>query len=173
MAHFAQIGENNKVINVIVVDNMVLFDEENATYDERLGIAFCNSLIPGKWVQTSYNNNIRKNYAGIGYTWDEGRDAFIPPKPFESWVLDEDTCTWESPSPRPDSVADDVYLRWNEETLQWEEIKIALVADVSVQTTSSSMTAKTLSSVEMSHLNTIDLTILSTTDIQSLSTTGI
>ena len=173
MAHFAQIDENNQVINVIVVDNMFLFDEENSCYDERLGIAFCQSLVAGKWVQTSYNANIRKNFAGIGYTWDEGRDAFIPPKPYESWLLDEQTCRWISPSPRPETLADDHYLQWNEELLAWETFKIPFDIHSPVPQTSSSIAVRGLVSTEMSQLSTADLTMLATTDVQILSTSGL
>lgn len=124
MAHFAQIDEDNKVINVIVVDNIVLFDEANAAYDERLGIAHCQSLIPGKWIQTSYNNNFRKNFAGIGFTYDENRDAFIPPKPYPSWVLNEEKCLWSAPLPYPESSPEGFYYSWNEEQIGWELVAI-------------------------------------------------
>lgn len=96
MAHFAQLDENNTVTQVIVVANeeLMLDGVENETK----GIIFCKSLFGDntRWVQTSYNSNFRKNYAGIGYTYDEPRDAFIPPKPEEgNWLLDEDTCNWK------------------------------------------------------------------------------
>lgn len=94
MAHFAQLDESNIVTQVIVVHNNELLD--NGVESEAKGIAFCQSLLGGNWVQTSYNGNIRKNFAGIGYTYDQTRDAFIPPKPEEgNWVLNEDTCLWE------------------------------------------------------------------------------
>lgn len=94
MAHFAQLDESNIVTQVIVVHNNELLD--NGVESEAKGVAFCQSLLGGNWVQTSYNGNIRKNYAGIGYTYDQTRDAFIPPKPEEgNWVLNEDTCKWE------------------------------------------------------------------------------
>jgi hypothetical protein len=93
MAHFAEIDETNTVVQVIVVHNNELLD--NGVESEAKGVAFCQSLLGGNWVQTSYNGNIRKNYAGIGFTYDAVRDAFIPPKPTEGeWVLDEDTCNW-------------------------------------------------------------------------------
>ena len=117
MAHFAQLDENNIVIQVIVVANDELLD--NGVESEVKGIAFCQSLFGGNWKQTSYNRNIRKNYAGIGYTYDAGRDAFIPPKPFESWVLNEDTCRWDAPTPYP---TDDKLYRWDEPTLSWVEV---------------------------------------------------
>lgn len=74
---------------------------------------------PANWVQTSYNNNIRKNFAGIGYSYDQVRDAFIAPKPFNSWVLDEQTCRWEAPVPMP---SDGKFYIWNEDQLQWIEV---------------------------------------------------
>jgi hypothetical protein len=108
MAHFAKI-ENNVVAQVIVIDN------ENETN----GQEFINSLgIDGTWIQTSYNGTIRKNFAGIGYTYDENLDAFIPPKPYQSWVLDEETCTWNSPIEKP---TDNAYA-WDEQTLSWINI---------------------------------------------------
>ncbi len=94
MAHFAQLDESNIVTQVIVVHNNELLD--NGVESEAKGVAFCQSLLGGNWVQTSYNGNIRKNYAGVGFTYDQTRDAFIPPKPEEgNWVLNEDTCIWE------------------------------------------------------------------------------
>jgi hypothetical protein len=94
MAHFAQLDESNIVTQVIVVHNNELLD--NGVESEAKGVAFCQSLLGGNWVQTSYNGNTRKNFAGIGFTYDQARDAFIPPKPKEgNWVLNEDTCIWE------------------------------------------------------------------------------
>lgn len=99
MAHFAELDENNLVKQVIVVNNNELLD--NGVESESKGIAFCQSLFGGTWVQTSYNGNFRKNYAGIGFTYDPVRDAFIPPKPTaelpptKKWVFDEESCTWE------------------------------------------------------------------------------
>ena len=109
MSHFAELDENNVVLRVLVGDNNM----PNEGYDwfvENLG---------GTWVQTSYNGNIRKNFAGIGYTYDEDRDAFIPPKPFESWTLNEDTCLWEAPVAYPE---DDKMYIWDEDTTSWTEI---------------------------------------------------
>lgn len=114
MAYFAQLDENNIVINVIKVDNEVLI--ENGIENESTGIDFCNSIIEGIWIQTSYNARIRKNYAGIGYSYDSASDAFIPPKPYHSWVLDETAYTWNPPYPRPQNGM----WVWREETLSWE-----------------------------------------------------
>ena len=118
MAHFAQL-DNNVVTQVIVVHNNELLDE-NGLESESKGIAFCTSLLGGSWVQTSYNGNIRKNFAGIGYTYDEARNAFIPPKPFNSWLLNEETCRWDSPVPHPE---DGKKYAWNEDIINWEEVE--------------------------------------------------
>jgi hypothetical protein len=108
MSHFAEVDESNRVIRVLVGDNN-LPNEGHDWFVENLG---------GRWVQTSYNATFRKNYAGIGYTYDEELDAFIPPKPFDSWVLDEETCQWQPPIARPD---DELFYSWNESELAWEE----------------------------------------------------
>ena len=119
MAHFAKLGPNNKVFEVIVVHNNELLDE-NGVEQEHLGIAFCQQLFGGDWVQTSYNGNIRKNFAGVGYTYDSERDAFIPPQPYDSWALNEDTCLWESPTPYP---TDGAYYTWDESTTSWVTVE--------------------------------------------------
>jgi hypothetical protein len=112
MAHWAELDDTNKVLRVTVGDN----NEPDEGYQwliDNLG---------GRWVQTSYNaltNGFRKNYAGTGYTYDETRDAFIPPKPYPSWVLDEETCRWESPVQQPNDGK--VYV-WDESSLSWEEV---------------------------------------------------
>ena len=109
MAHWAEINENNIVVRVTVGDN----NDPNG--DE--GYQWLVQNLGGTWIKTSYNGNIRKNYAGIGYTYDAARDAFIPPKPFDSWILDEATCRWEAPTPRP---TDGFSYFWNETNLAWE-----------------------------------------------------
>ena len=125
MAHFAELDENNIVLRVIVVSD-----------DDAInGEVFCNNLLNGNWKQTSYNTHggvhyvpntqtpddgvaLRKNYAGIGYVFDEGRDAFMTPQPYPSWTLDEDTCYWEPPFPKP--IADPGgYYEWDEPTVNW------------------------------------------------------
>jgi len=118
MAHFAELDENNTVIQVIVINNNELL--EDGVELEAKGIAFCQSLFGGNWVQTSYNANIRKKYAGIGFTYDPIRDAFISPKPYTSWILNEDTHLWEPPVPYPE---DGNRYIWNEETLSWDLIE--------------------------------------------------
>jgi hypothetical protein len=115
MAHFAEIGLDNSVLRVIVVNNAELLDGDGVE-QESLGADFCRDLFGGTWVQTSYNGNIRKNFAGQGFTYDSTRDAFIPPKPFTSWTLDEATCRWEAPIPYPDDGQ--MYL-WDEASETW------------------------------------------------------
>jgi hypothetical protein len=122
MAHFAELDSNNVVKQVIVVSNA---DTSTAQGEEKesIGIAFCERLLGGTWVKTSYNATIRKNYAGIGYTYDKNRDAFIPPKPYNSWVLNESTCLWDAPIAYPTDVGtQEVPKRytWNEETIGWD-----------------------------------------------------
>ena len=117
MAHFAQLDENNVVLQVIVVNNSDRLDA-NGNESESVGVSFCQSLLGGSWKQTSYNGNIRKNYAGIGYTYDATRDAFIPSKPYASWLLDETTCLWNSPTSMPQDNKD---YRWDEATTSWVE----------------------------------------------------
>ena len=121
MAHFAQLDDNNIVTQVIVVDNSKL-EDSNGVEQEAIGIAFCTNLFGAdtRWKQTSYNNNIRKNYAGIGYTYDADRDAFIPPQPYASWILNETTCQWEAPVPYPQ---DGNRYAWNEQTQTWDLIE--------------------------------------------------
>tara|TARA_R100001163_G_C5051748_1_gene188512 strand:+ start:1122 stop:1505 length:384 start_codon:yes stop_codon:yes gene_type:complete len=120
MASFAKIGLNNKVIEVVTIHNNELLDA-NGVEQEVNGVNFLTTLTGWAiWKQTSYNNNIRKNYAGIGYTYDEDRDAFIPPKPYPSWTLNEDTCLWEPPTPRPNEAETKLDYVWNEETLSWD-----------------------------------------------------
>jgi hypothetical protein len=121
MAHFAKLDENNIVLEVHVVHNNELLDE-NGEESEQKGINFLTIWSGGyaMWKQTSYNGTFRKNYAGIGFTYDPDHDAFIPPKPFNSWVLNEDTCIWESPVPYP---SDDKRYVWDEETVNWTEIQ--------------------------------------------------
>lgn len=124
MAYFAELGENNIVLRVIAVANSDTLDE-NGNEVEAIGAAFCRNLLGGTWKQTSYNANIRKNYAGIGFTFDSVRDAFIPPKPFNSWILNESTCLWDAPTPLPqDAGTGDPPKRytWNEDNLTWDEI---------------------------------------------------
>ncbi len=115
MAHFAKI-ENGIVTQVLVVANVELL--EDGIESEAKGVQFLESLFgSGTWVQTSYSGSMRKNFAGIGYSYDAGRNAFIAPKPYPSWSLNEDTCRWDSPIPYPTEGGP--YI-WNEETQTWD-----------------------------------------------------
>lgn len=103
MAHFAQLDDFGFVLQVIVVSNAELLDQ-NGVEQEQIGVAFCRSLFGPEtnWVQTSYNKAFRKNFAGLGFYYDVERDAFIPPRPYPEWTLDEETCNWIPPVPMPD-----------------------------------------------------------------------
>jgi hypothetical protein len=132
MASFAKLGQNNEIIGVLSVHNNVLKDS-NGVEQEINGIDFLTKLTGySLWKQTSYNTfggvhklqgiPFRKNYAGIGYTYDETRDAFIPPKTFNSWVLNETTCLWEPPIPMPtEKLEENTYYIWDEETVSWKK----------------------------------------------------
>lgn len=116
MAHFAKLDENNKVLQVIVVLNSVITDE-NGDEQEQIGIDFLLNLYGGgRWKQTSYNNNFRKQFASIGYSYNESDDVFIKGQQFPSWTLDQNH-DWQSPVLKPDGVHD-----WNEEAQSWDEI---------------------------------------------------
>lgn len=117
MAHFAELDANNVVLRVIVVGNKDTADA-NGVEKEHIGAAFCERLFGGTWKQTSYNGNKRKNYAGIGYAYRADIDAFVPPRPYSSWVLVEETAQWTAPVPMP---TDDKRYRWDEPTLSWIE----------------------------------------------------
>ena len=130
MASFAKIGLNSKVIEVLSVVNEVLHDS-NGIEQEAIGIDFLTKLTGYPvWKQTSYNTHggvhslggipLRKNHAGIGYTYDEDRDAFIPKKPFNSWILNESTCQWQPPITYPQ---DNNRYRWNEQNQSWDLIE--------------------------------------------------
>ena len=114
MAHFAKLGTGNIITTVEVVHNDIATTEQ-------AGVDFLNNLYSSRdvWKQTSYNGTIRKNFAAVGYTYDESKDAFIAPKPYASWVLDDDTCLWEAPVAYPD---DDKEYEWNEDTTSWDAV---------------------------------------------------
>ena len=116
MAHFAKLDENNVVLEVNVVNNNDLL--QDGIESEAKGIQFLIDWSGGytNWKQTSYNRNIRKNYAGIGFTYDAQRDAFVPPQPFPSWTLNEDTCLWDAPVAYP---TDGQRYQWDEATTSW------------------------------------------------------
>ena len=128
MARFAELDVFKKVIRVLVLDDKDTQDKKGNEV-ESVGVKYLNNAFGGTWVRTSYNTQggvhtlggtpFRKNHAGIGFTYDETRDAFIPPQPFNSWTLNEDTCNWEAPVAYPD---DGKEYKWNEETTSWVEI---------------------------------------------------
>ena len=122
MAHFAQLDSNNVVTQVIVVGNKDTADA-NGVEKEHIGAAFCEKLFGGNWKQTSYNGSIRKNYAGVGYTYNVSLDAFVPPKPYASWVLNNDTAQWDAPTPMP---TDGKKYTWDEATTSWVEMAEAV-----------------------------------------------
>ena len=116
MAHFAKLGVGNIIETVHVVSNDIATTEQ-------AGVDFLNNLYNTRdvWKQTSYNGNIRKNFAGIGFQYDQTRNAFIAPKPYESWILNETTCVWEAPVAKPTTeLENNQYYSWNEFILNWE-----------------------------------------------------
>jgi len=117
MAYFTKLGKGNIIEQVISINNSLITDS-NGIEQEQLGVDFINKLYNTRdvWKQTSYNRTFRKNYAGIGFQYDQTRDAFIAPKPFNSWLLNETTCRWEAPVAMP--IDDNQYI-WNESTLTW------------------------------------------------------
>ena len=117
MAHYCRLDENNIVTQVIVIDNKDTADA-NGVEKEYIGAAFCERLFGGTWKQTSYNGNIRKNYAGIGYTYNADIDAFVAPQPYASWTLDANA-QWQAPTAMP---TDGKMYSWNEETQTWVEV---------------------------------------------------
>ena len=119
MAHFAELDENNTVLQVIVVHNNELKGANGVEYENK-GIQFCETLFGhANWKQTSYNHNIRKQFAAAGYTYDQDKDVFVAPQPFPSWSLD-DNSDWQAPTPMPE---DDNLYSWNEETQDWDLVE--------------------------------------------------
>jgi hypothetical protein len=118
MAHFAEINDEGLVLRVIALNNEILIDQ-NGVESEEKGVEFCRNLFGGHWLQASYNATFRKNFPGPGYRFDSDLNAFIPPKEFESWVLDETTCRWFPPIPMPDLG---IALQWNEQINNWEPL---------------------------------------------------
>ncbi len=124
MAHFAEINENNIVTKVIVVHNNELL--LNGEESEVKGMDFCESLFGHRnWVQTSYNSNIRYNFAGIGHTWDSENDAFYAPQPYPSWSLDENF-KWQSPIPYPEDASPEKIYEWDEDNLTWKLVELTI-----------------------------------------------
>jgi hypothetical protein len=141
MAHFAEIDALHKVIQVVVLDDKDTQDS-NGNEEESIGAKYLHDGFGGTWLRTSYNTvtgehilggtPFRKNYAQLGYAYDETRNAFIPPKPYPSWTLNEDMCIWDSPVPYPGSYpsgsgletgeTDVTQYQWNEDTTSWDEV---------------------------------------------------
>jgi hypothetical protein len=124
MAHFAEINENNIVTRVIVVhNNEITVDGQELEFK---GIDFCEGLFGHRnWVQTSYNGNIRYNFAGVGYTWDSENDAFYAPQPYASWSLDENFI-WQAPVPYPDDASPEKIYEWDEDNLAWKVVELTI-----------------------------------------------
>ena len=119
MAHFAELDNNNQVLRVVVINNKTIIDSTGQE-SEAMGQQFCHRLFGGyRWLQTSYNGSMRKNYAGRGYKYDAERDAFISPKPYASWILNEETCRWQAPVPMP---TDGKFYHWNETIGSWQSL---------------------------------------------------
>jgi hypothetical protein len=119
MAHFAKLGIDNIVLEIFVVNNIDTMTPQGEEREE-IGVEFLRKLTGHEtWKQTSYSRSFRKNYAAIGHTYDSTRDAFISPKPYPSWTLDEDTCRWKPPTPAP--INENNIYTWNESTLSWDE----------------------------------------------------
>lgn len=129
MAHFAQLDENNFVTQVIVIHNNELLD--NGVESEEKGIQFCKSLYgeDTNWKQTSYNGTFRKNFAGVGFKYDSRRDAFLETRPYETWILNNDTCRWEAPTPCPN---DGKRYFWDDFTNTWVTLGLLLETPVEV-----------------------------------------
>ena len=119
MAHFAKIGIDNTVLEVLVVNNVDTMTPQGEEREE-IGVEFLKKLTGHEsWKQTSYNGSFRKRYAGHGYTYNSELDAFVPPKPYASWTLDNDTAAWKPPTPMP--TTEGKTYTWNESTLSWDE----------------------------------------------------
>jgi len=120
MAHFAELDEHDNVLRVIVVADADTSDVDGNEI-ESIGVAFCQRLFGAntRWAKTSYNGNIRKHYAGVGFTYNSTLDAFVPPQPFPSWTLDEATCQWQPPTPMPN---DGKLYQWDEAKTSWTEV---------------------------------------------------
>ncbi len=124
MAHFAELNENNIVTRVIVVhNNEITVDGQELEFK---GIDFCEGLFGHRnWVQTSYNGNIRYNFAGVGYTWDPDNNAFYAPQPYPSWSLNEDYI-WEAPVPYPEDASTEKIYTWDEENQEWKIVELTI-----------------------------------------------
>lgn len=122
MAHFAQLDQDNKVVNIIVVSNDVIKDPNSGIESENIGIDFCKNLYgqDTTWVQASYNGNFRKQYPGKGFIYDVASDRFLAPKPYNSWIFNDVTGDWEPPVPMPNDLS--VFHYWNEDEQKWNSL---------------------------------------------------
>jgi len=116
VAHFAELDQNNTVIRVVVVDNRDTADASGIER-EHIGQAHLEKILGGRWLQTSYNGNFRRNYAGTGYSYRADIDAFVPPQPYASWVLDQGTAQWRAPVAQPE---DGQQYTWDESSVSWQ-----------------------------------------------------
>ena len=133
MAHFAKLGIDNVVLEVLVVNNVDTMTPQGEEREE-IGVEFLQKLTGhAAWKQTSYNGNFRRRYAGIGYTYNSELDAFIPPKPFNSWILNVGMCQWEPPVPMPTEKPEYSYYQWNEEKLNWDLIEVPVELPINTQ----------------------------------------
>ena len=125
MAHYARVNSENVVVYITTVSNDIITDENGVEHEE-LGVNHLYSTISDskedRWIQTSYNNNFRKRYAGLDYFYNESLDAFIPPKPYESWILNEETADWEPPIPMPEVEENGPKYTWDEELGNWKSV---------------------------------------------------
>jgi hypothetical protein len=122
MAHFAKLNDNNIVTEVIAVHNNELLDDNNVESESK-GIDFCNSIIPGRWVQASFSNSFRSIFPAPGFSYDYEFDVFIPPQPYPSWKLSYTTYLWEAPTPKPEEV-EGSYWKWVESNKEWAAVAI-------------------------------------------------
>ena len=131
MAHYAEIDDNNIVLRVVVIRNEDQQDA-NGVDDEVMGVAYCKSIFgeDTKWLRTSYHGSVRKNYACAGYAYNPSLDAFVPPKPYPSWVLNETTATWDAPAVIPNDAGN--YYTWDEATLSWLAHPVETVEDAAL-----------------------------------------
>jgi hypothetical protein len=128
MAHFAQI-EDNTVVQVTVINNEDILDTQGVESEE-IGSQLCQDLFGGTWIQTSYNSKFRVRFAGVGYVYDETRDAFLTAQPYPSWILTEDTLSWVAPVSDPQAQSDGVPYTWDESSISW----VPYVLDPALQT---------------------------------------
>jgi hypothetical protein len=166
MAHFAEIGLNNKVLRVIVVHDSECLDA-NGIESEAVGQEFCKKTFGGTWLKTSYSGKIRKRFAGIGYTYDSELDVFIPEKPYKSWVFDNVEHLWVAPISMP---SDGKFYTWNEDDLAWEEVFVTQPLPEPINDKFVIPTVKSTVVEEVAPVQTTQVEVLSSSQLSSLST---